>query len=424
MGKPIKIDVEELVEAGIIPSSTADNITTYYQSKQADAPNRLLLVFGVLGALLIGLGIILIIAHNWDQFPRWVKNVFAFLPMLGGQAACAYTLRNKSDSALWRESASTFLVFAVGACIAMVSQIYNIQGDLGSFLLTWILLGLPLVYVMRSSVTALLYIMGVVGYTLTSGFKGDNEPYICWGLLALILPYYYQLFKNRRASNSFTFLSWAVAGAGLLLLATWESGAEPWLAVAYMSLLSIYYLLGHLAFFKSTQLRNKPFFLIGTIGTIGAFIFFTFPEFWESLMRHSNTTSSLLQQREFWVAMGLTGIATLLLVQLIRQEKGQVAPIAYGAIVFLGLVLLSSASSIFPTIISNIFVLATGVYYIYQGSQQQRLSILNLGLLTLALLIIVRFMDLNLSFVTRGLLFIVMGIGFFLTNYKLMKGKK
>ena len=70
---------------------------------------------------------------------------------------------------------------------------------------------------------------------------------------------------------------------------------------------------------------------------------------------------------------------------------------------------------------SNLFILAIGIFYIYRGNELNRLGILNLGLLTLTALIICRFFDLELSFVTRGILFVLVGIGFFITNYQLIK---
>ena len=118
-------DLPELVEAGLIDQSTADRIQDYYLQKKGNPSNRLFVVFGVLGAILVGLGIILIVAHNWDQLPRMAKTVFAFLPLVIGQLLCAYALFKKSDSLAWRESSASFLFFALGASIALVSQVYN-----------------------------------------------------------------------------------------------------------------------------------------------------------------------------------------------------------------------------------------------------------------------------------------------------------
>ena len=157
----IQKELIELVEAGVISQSTADDISDYYKSRRGSSKSRLLIIFGVLGAMLVGLGIILILAHNWDDLSRASKTVIAFIPLIAGQLICAYTLWKQSESTAWREGATTFLVFAVGASISLVSQIYNIPGDLGSFFLTWSLLCLPLIYVMKSSTASLLYLIGI-----------------------------------------------------------------------------------------------------------------------------------------------------------------------------------------------------------------------------------------------------------------------
>ena len=151
----LKNDIQDLLNADIISSETAERIQTYYQRKKGQNSNRLFIVFALLGAILIGLGIILIIAHNWDELPRMIKTIFAFVPLIIGQGLCAYTLWKRKESTAWRESSSVFLFFAVGASISLISQIYNIPGNVSSFVLTWMLLILPLVYLLRSSVTSL-----------------------------------------------------------------------------------------------------------------------------------------------------------------------------------------------------------------------------------------------------------------------------
>jgi hypothetical protein len=54
MKKSIKVNLEELVEAGIIDEASAAKIVEFEASRQVPAVNRLLTVFGVLGAVLVG----------------------------------------------------------------------------------------------------------------------------------------------------------------------------------------------------------------------------------------------------------------------------------------------------------------------------------------------------------------------------------
>ena len=143
MNSKLEKELSELIEENIITSDTAQKITDYYQTKEETKPNRLFTIFGVLGALLSGLGIILIIAHNWDEMSRNLKTVFAFLPLIIGQIACGYSMLKKKGTT-WIESSATFLILSVGATISLVSQIYNIPGNLSNFLLVRIAITAPL----------------------------------------------------------------------------------------------------------------------------------------------------------------------------------------------------------------------------------------------------------------------------------------
>jgi len=100
----MKKDIPELVKAGVISAETADKIRAFYQEKEGQSNHRLFIVFGILGAILVGLGMVLIIAHNWDELSRMTKTGLAFLPLLLGQGLCGYALLSKQESVAWRES--------------------------------------------------------------------------------------------------------------------------------------------------------------------------------------------------------------------------------------------------------------------------------------------------------------------------------
>ena len=191
-------DLQELESAGVISKDTSTRIESYYKNKKDPSTNKLFVVFGILGAILVGLGTILIIAHNWDELSRGLKTGAAFLPLLVGQALCSFTLLKKHQNIAWKEGSAVFLFFAVGTSIALISQIYNIPGNLSSYLLTWMLLILPLVYVMKSSTVSLLYIIGTTYFAGETGYWDypKDSPYIYWLLIAAIVPHYYLLLKK------------------------------------------------------------------------------------------------------------------------------------------------------------------------------------------------------------------------------------
>ena len=58
-------EVAELLKAGVIEQDTADRIEQYYLAKAGPPQNKLVIVFGILGSLLVGLGIVLITLAGW-----------------------------------------------------------------------------------------------------------------------------------------------------------------------------------------------------------------------------------------------------------------------------------------------------------------------------------------------------------------------
>ncbi len=419
-------EVAELLKAGVIEQDTADRIEQYYLTKAGPPQNKLVIVFGILGSLLVGLGIVLILAHNWDELSRSIKTVIAFIPLLAGQAICGYTLFKQQDSITWREAGSTFLVMAIGACIALISQIYNIPGNLSSFLFTWSLLTLPVIYVMRSSVASLLYLCGITWYACETGYWGypERESYLYWGLLILALPHYYNLYKKHSESNFFTFHNWFIPISVITVLGTMATGFEELMFIAYMSLFGALYQIGNTTILREQKIRNNGYLVLGSLGSVALLLGLSFDWFWEDLRTKEFSTEALISSPEFITAVVLTLAATALLVyQKKRESPFTIKPVELVFLLFNGIFFVGMTSP-FVTILINLLVLAIGILTIREGARHNHFGILNYGLLIVTVLIICRFFDTNLSFVLRGLLFVAVGLGFFYANYWMSRRKR
>ena len=419
-------DVPELLKAGVITQETADKIQDYYKNKSGSSANKLFIVFGILGALLVGLGIILIIAHNWDQLSRATKTVFAFLPLLIGQIFCGFVLLKKPNGTAWREGVTTFLFFAVGASIALVSQIYNIPGDLGSFLLTWMLLFLPLLYVMNSSAGSLLYLSGITWYAGQTGYwsSSSSGAYLYWLLLALASPYYYFLLKKNPKSNFTTFHNWLIPLSVMIALGTVAERAEELMFVAYFSLFGLFWLVGSMDFFTQQKSKNNGYKLLSSLGTVVLLLMLSFDWFWKVLRRQHFQFREILTTPEFLTAAILSAAAAVLLYFHLRKKSlSDVEPPAPMFILFI-IAFLIGLSSPIAVLLINVYVFAVGILTIRDGAKKNHLGILNYGLLIIAALVVCRFFDTDLSFIIRGILFVAVGAGFFLANYLMLKKRK
>ena len=422
----LRKEIAELLHAGIIDEATANRINDYYNTKSGSPQSRLVIVFGILGALLVGLGIILILAHNWDDLTRTTKTIIAFMPLVIGQALCLYALLKHNESVAWREASSAFLVIAIGACISLISQIYHISGSMASFMLTWSILALPVIYVMRSSMASLLYIAGITWYVSEAGYWGGqiSEPYLYWFLLLLVLPHYYMLFRKQYGSNFFTFHNWFIPLSIITALGTLARDFGVIMVVAYVSLFGLLYLIGNIPSMRDQKIRNNGYLVLGSLGTVVILLGLSFNFFWTELRETEFDSKMVFSSPDFVISALLTLAALgLLISQKIKQRPFEIKPVESVFILFIIIFLIGLKSPVAPLFI-NLLVLMIGVMTVREGARLYNLGVLNYGLLIIAALVICRFFDTNLGFVLKGILFVAVGIGFFLANYWMMKKKK
>ncbi len=64
----------------------------YYARQESGSRGFGFVLLATIGAALVAAGIVLLIAHNWDDFSRPVRSVIAFLPLIGAQALSAFVL--------------------------------------------------------------------------------------------------------------------------------------------------------------------------------------------------------------------------------------------------------------------------------------------------------------------------------------------
>ncbi len=75
----------------------------------------------------------------------------------------------------------------------------------------------------------------------------------------------------------------------------------------------------------------------------------------------------------------------------------------------------SSTNEAFALILFNLYLFVLGLATTISGIRNGHLGTVNAGMLILAVLIVARFFDSDLGFVIRGLAFILVGLGFFIT---------
>jgi uncharacterized membrane protein len=395
---------------------------------RSDGRRLMVVFFGILGAVLIGGGIILLLAHNWEQLTRPMRAVISFLPLLTGLGLAGWVLMGKSDSTAWCEGVGAFWVLSIGTAIALVAQTYNLGGDFGDFMLGWVLLGLPIIYLLGSSVAAALYWAGVTAWGLHARWTSGIELWF-WPLLALAVPHLWRLARGDRYHPRVSWLVWVLAigvsiGTGASLT---DRLADYWILV-YASLFTVMWLAGRQWFDEGTGVRRMPLQSVGAIGMMGLALMLTYPWPWRELTWRTQWWEH--DTPWFWPRLAVVALwpvsAMCLWGAALRRKDiaGAVAGLM-PVLAVLGFVLGDSAERRFAMpLVFDAFLLAVGVALIVAGVRERRLGVTNGGMLVFSALIICRFFDSDLELAAKGLAFIAVGAGFLVTNLWLVKRTK
>ena len=165
----------ELWEAeGLINSDLYEQLTQRYQfnALESAARNRFVMVLMGLGSILIGLGIITLVASNWQDLSRETKVTLLLSLFIGVNIAGFYLWRQR-DGGKQRLGHGLLILGALilGANMALMGQMFHIGGSLYQLLLAWAVGVLAMAYCLSlTSLGVLSIILVILGYW---GFWGE-----------------------------------------------------------------------------------------------------------------------------------------------------------------------------------------------------------------------------------------------------------
>ena len=426
----------ELVAAGAISSENARAIESHYGPVESRT-NFGFIILATLGAALVGAGIILLIAHNWDDLSRAARTVIAFIPLLIAQALVAFVLMRRNESRPWREAVAIFDVAAVATAISLISQTYQIQGSFDEFMKVWLLLSIPIVYLLRTTLGAVVYLVGTLVWIfarLTHFSVRMPSPMFFWILFLLVVPYFLIRYWKDRESRETAALALAMTIALTFgVAATTEFAKSDLGGVAFAGLFTGIYLAG-MKFFPRTDDRLHIVALLGGIGIGVTAIVLSFESSWhmsrEFFWGERSLGANIAFALEFLIPIGALALAGLELMRRRVQFSISAAVFPIIAAISLGAANLcdrpterlgTTRCSFTAAAIMNCFALWLGIDILVRGIRSNSIARANFGLVLIAALAISRFFDSELSFVTRGLGFIVVGAGFLVANVLLFK---
>ncbi|MBQ8002714.1 MAG: DUF2157 domain-containing protein, partial [Clostridia bacterium] len=341
------------------------------------------------------------------------RTFIAFLPLIASQALVFYVYRHKMESVAFREGAAILNMAGVFASIAIVSQIFHLSGDFTRYILVCGVLSFPSMLVMNAVAPLAIYFWTV----LNGGPFLDYEHALSITVILFVIGAVYAVCNFKAENGKAEYLSWiSVIGAFILMLITIAVNDADWLLmflVFFAFLLSV------------SKLWNRagvPLAAVGGGGLLVMLAISTYRWCWEHEADWDNTVAIA-------VLIAMVIPFAVLSAKAIKEKSTDIFTYVCPAIIVLRLVwgcfgLNGELFGWIFSIIFNVLMFAIGVVFIAHGVKNTNIFWANTGMATVCVLIILRFFDSEISLGLRGLVFLLVGIGFLIFNVCLVRDKK
>lgn len=403
-------ELPQLQRDGVLDAATVQRLQARYASiAAAGGWGRVL--FPLLGTVLIALGIVLLVAHNWDQFGRSLRVMLAFSPLLAGQLACAWTLSRARDSLLWREASAAFTALAFAAALALVGQIYHFPGDLDRYLLSCALLALPLVYALDAVLAAVLCALALGGWAWAAPGDGPSVFAVA-GLFALLLPLAWQrLRRDPQALGTAWLLAVLAPAFFIAVLSAMQRlpGLWLWWLAGFGAMLSLLP-----APLVSSSLWRRPLRSWGGVAVALAALIGSVPDVWRDGLGLS--PAEHLPQAWAFLVLGMALLAVLGWRAWRRGERSALLHAVPACVTTLAVLAGDRAPAVVLALLFSAWLLLAGIAAIRSGLREQDAGRATRGLALIAALVMLRFIDNEWSFTLRGIAFVLTGAAFVATH--------
>ncbi|HNR89043.1 MAG TPA: DUF2157 domain-containing protein [Spirochaetota bacterium] len=238
-------------DAGLLTAKQRDRILDFERS--AVRTNIAAYTVIGLGAIIIAIGVISLIAYNWDAIPDRVKLAANFILLIAGALAAARAYGSARSIAF--EIICSVFFMLIGASIGLISQVFHSGGAFYEAATVWAAIALPLVLASRGTVTvhlwmtiAIIALYGQIDQSLSEALRERSTFTVV--LLSAHLPAALgiaALALRRRSDEDIATLGrslavWAFAGAlvGTIFLSVPSDYGDafspgPWIATVLVA---------------------------------------------------------------------------------------------------------------------------------------------------------------------------------------------
>ena len=426
-GQTFEKKLQEWVDHGLISHEQAHQIKQYEEKQPAErAKKRVLFTFLAPGGFFLAFGLVLIIAHNWENIPPAIKITgFLTLFLITGEA-----LIHLHKHFLYRPLALLYFFFPLIG-ISLYGQIYQLSGTFCGAMFLWGLFTLPLMFFFKERLFIRLHIWITYIFLMSTLFSSKclfsplkevqtwmDSPvtalriYLARNILALIVPGiawgYIVFFTRRKLKPADTVFMYVGHILFLIIYFTMLSGfsniLEPYNFLFVYACVILY--TGGAGLFLVPY--ERIYLILDTLFLLSGLYFTSF--LWGKQIRpHVSLYVSIP------ILFALVGIlASFLHQKLTMKEK--IILVIFHFLPFFAVLPFSRSSGGTLLLHGNISslialpgFLIVSLKAIIQGSLQNHRTLVRLGVWGTGLLIITRFLHIYGTMLATGIGFIITG---------------
>jgi uncharacterized membrane protein len=410
----LKQEVAQWRTEGLVDDALAQRILARYPETAERGWGRI--IFSALGAVLVGLGVILFFAYNWQAIPKVAKLALVFGALAAAHGAAMTLARRTDANRALVEGLHALGTMLFGAGIWLVAQVYHIDEHYPNAFLVWSLGALALAWALPSLVQALLALFLISFWAGVEVFQFHTPIHGAPLLVALgVLP----LAWWRRSP---ALMFWALAV--LFVVTAFAAGG-----IRLEALFSLLFMMGAAAFIagvaaeaNGVRAADAPLRAVGLFVVLGIGYALSFPRIARALgdVNFENKPGLVI----YFAAVGAALLAAIAaaavsfsrgaLAQIDTYRRWQLALVGIGLAIVLWVTFSHSKVDGWAIALPfNAIVLALAALLILEGSAHLKPRLVAAGCLIFALVTVSRYTDLFSSLLVRAAVFIALGAGLF-----------
>ena len=396
-------------------------------------------IIAVLGSLLVAGGVGLIFTALWQELSIALKAVFAFIPMLCGQAFAFYVIKKKRTSISFCEGSAVLWSAGVIVTLALINSIFSIHLGYANCLILDAIMILPIILMLDAVSPLAVYFYMVLHWTLeTAGYNGTRESqyisivaYVTCLILVSVGIVFVKFRKEKLGEIRFLYSQWVSVAAAI---------AFTYLTIEFFSFDMMFTLLAvaiTVFVLDKEDKLHSPFLIIGTAGSLGVsvFTYFVYQNDYKFVFELDKPHELVKYFIGYVLFAAVMTIAVLRNKDILFKSKIKLTEILiFLCILFINLInfvirlinietVTTFAASVSHWIVLLLAFMA-GVVFIFQGAKENRLFLTNIGFITDGGLAYHLLMTSDTSLFTNGIALLLLGGILLGINLTISKRKK